>query len=108
MGAAMLDALRTDQSIGQRLQIGRLSGGDHDFEAIIVVQVDMQRGQDGVMVLVLQFRQLVLQQARMVIVNQRDGSDNLGVRRFHRFLNQLGADEIAKCLRSARVSLLFD
>src|ERR1039457_4321079 len=48
----VLDAFRRDQHIGNLPHYGALAAHHQHFQAMIVVQMDVQRGEDGMMVIV--------------------------------------------------------
>ena len=65
---------------GQRQFVGdQIAFGDDHFQAIVVVEMDVQGGENRVVILVLQLGQLFLQQPDMVIVDfsqTSEGYDN--------------------------------
>jgi len=75
----MQDAFLLSKGFGEVLyQTGAPFHHDH-LGAKMVVEVDVGRGEDGVVVLVLELRELVAEAARVVIVDKRDRADSLGV-----------------------------
>ena len=78
----VLDTLGTDHGVGEISDLSRFTFHDDDFKAGVVIKVGVRGGNDQIVVIVLQFHQFVRQQAGVVIVDQRDGTDN---RRFGRF-----------------------
>src|ERR1022692_4808461 len=73
--AAVLDSLGADQDIRHFPDFHRLTPHHQHFQAMVVVQVDMQGGEDGVMVVVLDIGQLLVEQAHVMVIDQGDGSD---------------------------------
>ena len=61
-------------------QHGFAAHQDH-FEAVVVVKMDMNARPDRIVVLMLQLREFLRQQACMVIVNQRYGPVDFSIRR---------------------------
>src|ERR1019366_3448703 len=66
--------------------------------------MDVQRGEDGVMVIVLDGGKLLAQQADVVIVDKGDCAHHLGGRRFPRLFDQFLADQVAKGFGAVGVS----
>jgi hypothetical protein len=54
----MLDAFGTDQRVGDFLHCAGFPAHDQYLEAVIVIQVDVQRRQDGAVEIVLQIGEL--------------------------------------------------
>jgi len=74
----MLDTLRANQGIGQLLYVGGLAAKDDHLKAVIVVEVDMQSGDNQVLKVVLSLDQLIIQKPDVMIVYHRDCSDHAG------------------------------
>ena len=72
----MLDSLGADQGIGDLAHGARLTAHDQDLETIVVVEVHVKSGENGTVVVVLQVGQLLIEQADMMVVDQRDGADD--------------------------------
>jgi hypothetical protein len=108
VSAAVFDAFGADEGIGQRFDFGDFAGGDDDFEAVVMVEVDVQSRENVVMVAVLKFRQLFLELADVVVVNERDGSDHLARGVFGSLADELGADEVAEGLGAVGVTAFGD
>jgi hypothetical protein len=68
----MFDTSGTDQQIRHGVYLIRLPPDNQNFQAIIVIQVYVQRGNNGVLVIVLQLRKPFRQQSHMVVVHQGD------------------------------------
>src|ERR1035441_746780 len=66
--------------------------------------MDVQRGEDGVMVIVLDGGKLLAQQADVVIVDEGDCAHHVGGRRFPRLFDQFLADQVAKGFGAVGVS----
>src|SRR5579859_1385430 len=67
----VLHALRADQRIGDLLHRPRLTLYYQHFEAVIVIEVHMQGGKNVRVMVVLQVRELLIQHADVVIIDQR-------------------------------------
>src|SRR5467141_3842227 len=63
----VLHALCTDELVRQCLNVARLSAQHHDFEAVVMVEMGVDRGDDYFMMLVLDVCQLLRQQARVMV-----------------------------------------
>ena len=59
--ASVLDAFGANQCIGHLPHHGGLAAHHQHFQAVIVIQVDVQRGEDGVMEIVLDAGELLAQ-----------------------------------------------
>ena len=59
----MLDALGADQAVGQFLHFFGFAAKDDHLETAFVIQVGMQRGDDHVMMLMLEVGELLGQEA---------------------------------------------
>jgi len=73
---AVLDPFGADQFIGQPFDVPGLALDHHHFEAMVIVEVDVQRRNDGAVVMVLAFGEFVGEVAGVMIVNQGDGADD--------------------------------
>ena len=73
-----------------------------------MIEVHVQRRNNGRVILVLKFRQLIGQQTNMVVVHQRHRSENLGIRIRLNFLDQFIPDQVSKRFRAIRITPLFD
>ena len=87
----------------------RRSAAHHqDLQAVVVIQVHVQGGEDRVMEVVLDIGEFLVQQAHVVIVDQGDGAHHLAFGRFPGLLDQLVADQVAERLRAVGVAALRD
>ena len=75
----MLHPFRADKPIRQLLDISRLPAEYHYFEAILMIEMGVQRRNDDVVAFVLEIRKLFRQQTSVMIVNQGDGAHDEGV-----------------------------
>src|ERR1039458_2621217 len=76
---AVLDAFSGDEFVGNLLDGPGLAAHGQDFQAVVVVQVDVQRGNDDVMVVVLDVGERGLDVLLVVVVNQGDGACDVTV-----------------------------
>ena len=76
----MFDALGADQSVGNLLYHARFSSDYQNFQAIIVIQVDVQGGKYVVEMRMLQAGQLFIEQPDVVVVHQRHGAYHAAIR----------------------------
>ena len=72
------------------------------------VEVDVQRRDDLLVVRVLVLGELVGEVVRVVVVDERDGADGLGVAGLPLVLDERAADEVAQRLGAVDVGLLGD
>ena len=71
----MFDTLGADQFIRKAFDLGRCATHYDNFQAVMDVEVDMQCGNDGVVVRVLMPGEFVGQIPGVMVVNQRHGTD---------------------------------
>ncbi len=76
---------------------------DQNFQAGVMVQMGVAGRNNQLMMVVLQLSQLLSNAMCVVIIDQRHGTDNNGVRRRGAFTNQAITNEIAKCFRSTGI-----
>jgi len=104
----VLDALGTDEGVGNLLDGAGLTAHDQNFQAIVVIEVHVQSGEDGAVEFVLQVDQFIAQHAYVVIVNQRDGAHHAAIGGLGHLLDELVADQVAEGLGSTGIAALFD
>jgi len=68
----VLDALGSDEAIGHPTDLAGLPTHDQHLETIVVVQVNMERGDNQFVVIVLQVRQRFLKPVFVMVIDQRD------------------------------------
>ena len=100
----MLDAFGADQSIGDFLDHADPSLDHEHLQAVVVIQMDVQRGEHVVEMGVLEVRQFFVEEADVMVVDQGDGSDYVAVRTFPGLLYEDIAYEVAKCFGAIGVS----
>ena len=83
--AAVLHSLGADEDFGDLLDLTSFASHHQDFEAVVVVQVHVKRREDEAMVFVLQVREPFVQQADVVVVDQRNRADHVAVGDSQRF-----------------------
>jgi len=71
----MFDALGADQRVGQPFYFGGFATNHDHLQAMVVVEVNVQRSDDQVLKIVLCLDQLVVQKPDVMIVDHRDCSD---------------------------------
>ncbi len=79
--ATVLYAFCTDKRIRDLPNFPRLSAQYDDFQAMIVIQMDMKRGHYVVVILMLQLGQFFTQKTHVVVVDQRHRADHMGIGR---------------------------
>ena len=104
----MLDTLCADQQIGKLLNQLRFAFHNDNFETGVMIEVGVHRGDDLPMVLMLDLGQFLRQQAAMVVINQCDRADDLGIWCVNRGRHQAIADKVAQRLRAVSIPLALD
>ena len=102
----MLHALRTDEPVCQFLDIPRLAAKYYYFQAILVVEMRMQGGNDDCVILVLKIGKLLRQQASVMIVDEGDRADDQRIGRDYCRAHEPVTNQIAKCLRAVIVTFV--
>ena len=92
----MLDALGRNQGVGHLVHHRSLALEHQHFEAMVMVEMNMQRGEHVVITLMLHFREALGKHADVMIVNQRHRADYDAIRPLRRFFDQRVANQIAK------------
>jgi len=90
--------------VGELPDFRRLAFHDDHFQAVVVVQMNVQRGEDLVVILVLQLGELFAEQPDVMVVEQRHGTGYQSRGLDSRLLNQFRPDEIAKRFRAIGVA----
>ena len=91
---ALFDPLGGDEVIGQAMDgICRAAYGK-DFHAVMVVEVDVQGGDDEVAVIVLDLGKQALDLALVVIEDQRDGAGDFMVSGMAEVIDQIDAHHL--------------
>ncbi len=93
----MPDTLDGFQGIRQSLDISGPPPHGNDLTAIIVIQVDVLGGNDGVEEIMLNVVDPVQDRPLVMVINNRDGSDHFLISRPF-LLDQFLADQIAQSL----------
>src|ERR1039458_10582752 len=103
---AVLDAFSGDEFVGNLLDGPGLAAHGQDFQAVVVVQVDVQRGKDDVVVVVLDVGESGLDVLLVVVVNERDGAGDVAVAVVLVVFDKLVPDHISHGQRTIVVALL--
>ncbi len=90
----MLNALGGDEFVGDLADGSGAPTHRQDFEAVVVVKVDVQGGDNDIMMVVLDVGQGGLHMLLVVIVHQGDGAGNLLIGIFLPMLDQLRPDHV--------------
>ena len=102
---AVLDALGGDELIREAAHgVGAAAHGQ-DFHAGVVVEMHVQRRDDQFAVVVLDFRQQVLDVPLMVVVDQRHRAGDLVVADLAEMVDQAGAHQVRHGLRAVGIAL---
>ncbi len=77
----MFDAFGADEGVGDGLDVAGPAADGDDFQAVVVVQMDVQGGEDHVVVIVLDVGEVFLQVRLVMVVDEGDGAGDflLGV-----------------------------
>jgi hypothetical protein len=98
-GAAVDDAAGADHAVRHLFQLVRAAAHDDDFEAVLVIQMDVHAGPHLLTQIMLQRGEAFGQLADVVVVDQRDGCEGR-----HSFVERgaahLGARQITQELRT--------
>lgn len=76
---ALMDALEAAQLIGELRQIADRPAKHHHLQALVMVQVDMERGNHLLGMVVLELHQSIGQMTMVVVVDQCEGSDRFAI-----------------------------
>lgn len=104
--SAMLDAARGEEPIAGVPQLVGEAAHHDDLEAVVVIEVDVQRRAHALTERMLEVREPLGEISNVMVVDQRERRDGVGPRA-HASTRDLGAHEIAKELRP-RPATLFD
>lgn len=95
----MFDAFGGEQSIGHLTNaVGSPAHGE-DFETVVVIEVDMQRGDDQVAVVMLDVGEQVQQMRFVMVVDQCDGAGDFVVAKLLLMFDELSAYHVGHGLR---------
>jgi hypothetical protein len=93
----MLNAFGADQLLGNRLDCLGDSLNYKYLKTVIVIEVDVECGEDLLMMLVLHIRKLLAEHADVMVIHQSNGANYLAIGRLPSLLNQFLANQIAEC-----------
>lgn len=103
----MLDAAESAESVGEG---GDLAGGppeDENFEAVVVVEMDVEGADDDLLVVVLQFEKAGDKVAAVMIIDEGEGPGHVAALG-PLLLDEAGAEEVADGLGAVGVPLATD
>jgi hypothetical protein len=100
----MFDAFRADQRVGDLAHVSRPAAHHDDLQTVIVVQVDVQRGENRMVKIVLDGSEFFIEQPDVVVVDQRDGAHHRGIRGGPGLLHQFVTDDVAESLAAVVVA----
>ncbi len=103
----MLHAFSGDKFVRNLLNGGGFATHCKDLHAIVVVQVDVKRGDNHLVVVVLNVGKSGLDVLLVVVINQSDGSGDFVVGKALIMLDQARANQVGNGLRPVVVTLLF-
>ena len=90
----MLYAFRADESVSDSLDFRNPTAHDEHFQAVVVVEVNMQRGDDGIAMVVLKVRERLLHVMGVMVVNQRHRARRFAVAGHLTMLDQVIANHV--------------
>lgn len=102
----MLDAFGGDQLVGQLFDVGGGAADGEEFEAVVVVEMAVERGDDDLPVFVLEIGEEVLEVMPVMVVNKRDAAGNVAVAFLVFVFDEVGADHVGDGERPVVVALL--
>ena len=103
----MHHAARREDAIRRLFQDVRRAAHGDDLEAVIVIEVHVQRGDHRVAELVLDFRQALGELAHVVLVDEHQRAGDVAAAH-HGLFDEARADQIADRLAAVRVPLARD
>ena len=91
---AVLDAFGGDELVGNLLHQRGLAADDKDFEAVVVVEVDVEGGDDDLVVVVLDVGEGGLDVLFMVVVKEGDRAGDFVVAEVLAMFDEASADHV--------------
>jgi hypothetical protein len=101
----VLHAFCADELVSKRLNVSRFSPQHHDFQAVVMVEMSVDGGNDDLVMGVLQIGQLFREEAGVVVVDEGDGPDDEAIRGNDGGANEAIPDQVAKGLGAILVAL---
>lgn len=95
----MSDPLGSNRLVSDVLDRTRFATNYKNLKAVVMVEVNMKRGNDDFMVILLNVRERCLHVLLVVVVHQRDRPGDLPFRKPLTMVNQLGTDHVRQGLR---------
>jgi hypothetical protein len=102
----MLNAFGGDEFVGNLLHDGGLATDDKDLQAVVVVEVDVEGGNDQLVVVVLNVGERGLDVLFMMVVNEGDGAGNFLSTKVLAVFNEAGANHVGDGQGAVVVALL--
>ena len=102
----MLHPFGGDEFVGDLLDASGMAAHNQHLEAVVVVQVHMNRGDDQLRVVVLDVGQGGLDMLFVVVIDQRDGAGDFAGAIFLMMLYELIPDHVGHGQRAVVVTLL--
>ena len=103
----MFNSFGRDEFVSNPFHQGSLTTDDEDFEAVVVVQMNMEGGDNDLVVIVLDVCQGGLDVLFVVIVNKGDGAGDLLCANILPMLNEASADKISHSQGTIVVTLFL-
>ena len=105
--SSVFHAFGGDERVSEFFHRGYATAHDDDFQAVVVIEMDVERGDDALAVIVLQIGERFLQMAFVMIENERDCARDFVVAVMLMMLDEMIADHVGERLRTVVVTFLF-
>ena len=93
-----------DEFVGNLADGAGLAAHDQNFEAVVVVEMNMNGREDYVVVVVLDVRQCLLDVHLVVVIDERDSAGDVFIAEFLAMLDELVADHVGNGQRAVVVA----
>ena len=90
----MFDTFGGDEGVGDFFHKGGAAAHDEDFQAVVMIQMNVEGGDDGVVVVVLDIGEGGLDMGAVVVVHEGDGAGDLLVAELLAVFHEGGAHDI--------------
>ena len=100
----MLHAFGGNEFVGTLADGVGLAAHDQNFEAVVVVEMNMNGREDYVVVVVLDVRQCLLDVHFVVVIDERDSAGDVFIAEFLAMLDELVADHVGNGQRAVVVA----
>ncbi len=105
---AVADTLGANEAIGDGADLAAGAFENEDLQAVVVVEVDVESGDDGIVVFVLHPGELLAERADVVVVDEGECADDRSGGRLTVLSDELIADQIAEGFGAVGVAAALD